>query len=466
MPVSFVDAFHISPEVFDRTGAFDLVLDVDSKLFIDPALLSETSCPEFQKSKEEVEHYFRGIIALLKHSEGKGDRWWRAASKQLTFTEIKGTCLGYSEKGIAGNAIGPQLRENILSSVKGLVDAGVEDPIIFELLGVFEEGVGCDRISDLLTHRLIDRICRYTVRIMRECSFAGPVLDYRGYKLPASPFIHGPVLLLPREILHPLPLAKRFEDIELVCRENERVRDNVNEWFDFSEGASPTKSQIYRHLKSDCEFRDAYVGAYRDAWAEPYDFKSDAAGEVAWYEKGKRLASDNPICIVADTPCKESLESVVMAIVEQFKQVVEHNGAWELLFNEDRKTPRSERSSQHLFSAIAMSYCVANNIDISPEVNSGNGPVDFKFSSGYSNKVLVELKLSKNPQLDHCIEKQIPIYMLQESTDKAIYLLINVGNDKKVEAFRARYNELDASVRHKIPLIVVDARPRLSASKA
>ena len=79
--------------------------------------------------------------------------------------------------------------------------------------------------------------------------------------------------------------------------------------------------------------------------------------------------------------------------------------------------------------------------------------------------MLVELKLSKNTQLDHCIEKQIPIYMKQEGTDRAIYLLINVGNDKKVENFRQRYNELSPDVRRKIKLVVVDAKPKESASK-
>ena len=75
------------------------------------------------------------------------------------------------------------------------------------------------------------------------------------------------------------------------------------------------------------------------------------------------------------------------------------------------------------------------------------------------------MKLSKNTQLDHCIEKQIPIYMKQEGTDRAIYLLINVGNDKKVENFRQRYNELSPDVRRKIKLVVVDAKPKESASK-
>ena len=34
------------------------------------------------------------------------------------------------------------------------------------------------------------------------------------------------------------------------------------------------------------------------------------------------------------------------------------------------------------------------------------------------------------------------------------------------EAFRQRYNELDSNVRQKIKLVVVDAKPKRSASKA
>lgn len=466
MPISFVDAYGLDRNSFEATGAFDPILDVDSKLFIDPALLPESACPEFQGARDEVEYYFSGLIALLRHSKSQGDRFWRKASELLSFTEIRGTCLGYSERGTAGNAIGPHLREGILASIKGLEEAGLEDPIIFELIGVFEEGVGCDRISDLLTYKLIDRICAYTERVMRECSYSGPKKEHRGFQLPVSPCSSDVVLLLPRDILHPLPLAKRFEDIETVCRENERVRENVNEWFDFSEGARPSKRDVYRHMRDDVEFRDAFVDAYREAEAEQYDFGADSVGEIVWYETGKRFAERNPLRLPAATRSKEGLESVVSAIVEQFKDSVENNGAWEILYADDRRTPRKELTSQHLFASIATSYCKANDVDISPEANSGNGPVDFKFSTGYSNKVLVELKLSKNTHLDQCLQKQIPIYMKQEGTDSAIYLLINVGNDERVEAFRRRYNELSPDVRRKIRLVVVDAKPKESASKA
>lgn len=65
---------------------------------------------------------------------------------------------------------------------------------------------------------------------------------------------------------------------------------------------------------------------------------------------------------------------------------------WELVWN--GTVPRHERASQLLFFAVANVMCAINNVDISPEINSGGGPVDFKFSTGYRGRVLVELKLS------------------------------------------------------------------------
>lgn len=462
MPISFTDAFKIDKDTFDATGAFDPILDVDSKLFIDPALLEKTQCKEFLYARNEMEHYFSGIIALLKHSQVKGDRFWKRADKELCFTEIRGTCLGYSEKSIDGNGIGPNLRNQILRSIKQLIVSGADDPILFELLGAFEEKIGCDRISDLIAFRLIDRICSYTKRITEICNFKGPYISRYNYSLPKSPCSSEAVLLIPKEILHPLPLAKRFEDITHVCRENERVRENVNKWFDFTNGTKPQKNEIFYHLRNDPEFRKAYLDSYKNAPAVPYDFTKDTTGEITWYEKGKKIAAKYP-CFITN---KQSLKAIVTEITRHFKTLIEDNGIWEILYQDDRQTPRTERISQHLFAAIAKSYCEANNIDISPEVNSGNGPVDFKFSSGYLNKILVELKLSKNPQLQHCIDKQIPIYMKQENTDMAIYLLINVGNDKKVKSFKNQYLALDKNIRDKISLIIVDAKPKDSASKA
>ncbi|XTR38726.1 hypothetical protein ACQQ2T_04925 [Paraclostridium tenue] len=57
----------------------------------------------------------------------------------------------------------------------------------------------------------------------------------------------------------------------------------------------------------------------------------------------------------------------------------------------------------------------------------GRGPVDFKISSGYKNKTLVEIKLTTNNQLVHGLEVQIQEYSKAEETHNLIYLVIDNG---------------------------------------
>ena len=131
---------------------FDVILDVDTQVFVDPALLKLTSVPEFEGAREKVEKYFSDIITLIKNTKANNDdMFWKKADHLLTFHELSGTCFGYSQNGTNGNAIGKVLRTKILSTLKDLINIGETDPVIFELLGVFQENIGCDRISDLIT---------------------------------------------------------------------------------------------------------------------------------------------------------------------------------------------------------------------------------------------------------------------------------------------------------------------------
>jgi len=129
-------------------------------------------------------------------------------------------------------------------------------------------------------------------------------------------------------------------------------------------------------------------------------------------------------------------------------------------------TPKHESAAQLLFYGIADSYCDANNIDLTKEGNNGRGSVDFKLSRGATDKVIVETKLTSNPQLRHGIEIQLPIYMKQEKTKQAIYLIIDNGHPKALEHFIAFYNELDKEIKRKISYFIIDATMRPSASKA
>ena len=66
----------------------------------------------------------------------------------------------------------------------------------------------------------------------------------------------------------------------------------------------------------------------------------------------------------------------------------------------------------------------------------------------------------------HGIDVQLPIYMKQEKTKQAIYLIIDNGHPKAVENFISFYNSLAQEIRDRISYIIIDATFKPSASKA
>jgi hypothetical protein len=110
---------------------------------------------------------------------------------------------------------------------------------------------------------------------------------------------------------------------------------------------------------------------------------------------------------------------------------VEYNGLYIVFYN-DNDSPRRENVIQRTFQAIADSYCEANNLDLSPEVNAGRGPVDFKFSRG-TKKVIVELKRSSNTRVLHGYQVQLAIYEEAEKCPRSVYVVMDQDRDSAVE---------------------------------
>ena len=87
-------------------------------------------------------------------------------------------------------------------------------------------------------------------------------------------------------------------------------------------------------------------------------------------------------------------------------------------------------------------HCKTNNVDISPEIDTGTGKVDFKFSKGFNQRVLVEIKLSKNPKTVSGYDTRLEIYKKSQESMKAFYVVIDVGlMGKKQEKLIAKRNE-------------------------
>jgi len=220
LPTSVTQLLKIDPIEFEKMGAFDAILDIDTHLFIDPFLLKETSASELSKSYDKIHIHFETVIKILSCSKESGDVFYRQTEKLLIFPEVKGICIGYSKGGTSGSGMGSTLRKQLLKTAKEIIDAGIKDPEIFELIGLFEEGVGADRISDMVARIIQDDLIEYSLNVFRNFEIG---------EIPPNPFNGRRIILVPRDILRDLPVAHDWSDIDYVVIANEELRRRVNE---------------------------------------------------------------------------------------------------------------------------------------------------------------------------------------------------------------------------------------------
>ena len=445
---------------------FDTILDLDANYFININRIKDTKVEEFKRGYKKINDYFSGIGTLLKYSKGNNDRFYKEAMKKFNFHEVNGIGLGYS-KGKNGSGFGKELTKKIISDAKEIIDAGKIEPEIFHLIGLFEENVGPDRLSDMFATLLEDEIRDYTKRINKELGINKknyPNLNFEGDFL-INPYKKSIILLLPQDILHELPIAKDWDDIDRVCREIEKIKNDINtlvkkSWKNFR--STYKKSYIRESIINDKEVLNKLISEYRKANVEEYDFEKDPLGLIVLGELVNRLSQED---LVEDIDNNITTFELTKVICERFKYQIENKKAYQILYTDDLK-PRKEKIAQQLFLCIADAYCKANNLDLSPECNLGRGPVDFKTSNGDKDKTLVEIKLTTNSgQLVHGLEVQLEEYSKAEETKNLIYLVIhNGGSKKKIEELYEVYGKFE-SYKKKPYLIFVDATPKESASR-
>lgn len=473
MSQSLADYYDINQERFKSTGALDPILDVDTRLFIDPSLLRVSTTPELCGSYNKVIEYFEKILLIVSEIESPNDCIWRQASKMLVFPEVAGLSIGYASKGTRGSGMGKALREELLLTIWSVVKAGISKPALFELLGIFQSDIGPDRISDMLAKIVISDLMNFTKRVCDECNI--PMYVHRipqakfPERLPTNPITNTPIILVPKEILRDLPVADEFGDISWIVEHNESLRAELNNivgssWLSkMSTGEKKERLKDYfiRHPSA----LDKIISAYSKVTPEKYDFDNDPAGEVIWYSAAKEISENIPLTLrMSDTPTLDEVEKVVQEICDHFRVLIEDNQLSKLLYDGDGK-PKHESASQLLFYGVASAYCRANNLDLSPESDAGRGPVDFKMSRGYCGKVLVEVKLTSNSKLIQGFKKQLPIYQKAEGTPRGIYLVIDNGggSDSRMRNFR---DAVLAAGKTAPKVMFIDGVRRISASKA
>lgn len=175
----------VNAAVLAERGVLDAILGVDTQLFVDPHLLRRTTIPEFAHSRNRIEQYYTDVLRLLQASRRREDSAWREAGRRLEFRELRCVSIGYGVSRGDGNAIGPILGARLLDTASEIVAMGIVDPNVFELIGLFEEGFGADRLSDMTLVIIKDDLFAFSARIAtnwawRTFSRSGRRLHSRG----------------------------------------------------------------------------------------------------------------------------------------------------------------------------------------------------------------------------------------------------------------------------------------------
>jgi len=382
--VTFVEAFGVDPLLFQETGAFNPVLNADSDLYIDPALVRKCDVSEFIDAKETITKYFDDIVRIIRTSAYVGDSAWNMARGKLIFKEIKGTCLGYSKTSTGGNSIGKKFSDDIIKIAKELIDSGDIDPIVFEFANIFKEGIGSDRISDMITNITIEHIYRFTDRVVKQIGTAPNVsVTYKNnvYGLVVNPYNKEPILLLPYSILSKLPLVESMRNIVVLCNTNMVSRAEMEKYVSLDDKKLLlTKSSIYSAFLSSPEFRNLLINAYAKGTPRYYDPSWESL--LLCVEQSLKKSSGG-LQAPQSVNSLDDLILIVDHVNNVFSSYIEDVNFSKLLYEtNDEKKPISEKKIQMIYRIFADFICKPANIDVSPEADGGRGPVDFKFSHG------------------------------------------------------------------------------------
>lgn len=476
-PVRFSAHFGFASSLLDAAGVLDPSLNVDTALFIDPLLLATSRHHEMSTDAVATyQSHFETVIKLLAAAKATNDVPWRSALRLLSFPEIKGTCLGYSSESVSGSGSGADMRGQLIITAKQIVDLGITDPDLFVAMALFEEGFGPDRISDMTTNIIFRDLLAFNRRVLQTLPVpcrptAITLRNGKQYQaeLPVNPFVKGgaPILLVPIDVLRDLPIAADWSDVADAAAKNAAFRQTWNDQVAriWEAKSRKSKGNIRRWALTSKDDFEILLEMIHGASPKPYDMAGDPLGEIIWRKLAETIAQREPLTLT-QPPAMDlaGICSVVDQIIEQFRFLIEDRRLSEELYNAGK--PRPEKSAQRMFFAVAHAYCKANNLDLTPEADTGNGPVDFKMSSGFAGRVLVEIKLSTNGKVVNGYTRQLETYMTAEQTVRGYYVVLDVGQmGEKGKKLLALKNAATAHGAATSPIIFIDGLRRLSASK-
>lgn len=469
----FTEAFGVTRT--DEDDWFDPHLTIDTKLFIDPLLLLEQGGP-WAGAHDELIGHFVDCYKLIAQATSSQSVSAVAARRLLTFPEPFEFGLGYTAEGTAGSGSGDQFARRMADGIAVAIASGLGEPEHIEEIGILNEGIGADRISDAVANVLKARFIAYTqevarrhqlplepqrVRNSRVAVHAARWID-ETVELPRNPETGKPIVLVPAAILNELPVLNADDWFDSHFNDDIRLQMNLKI------GQAVSKADIVASARMHPDRVRAWAREQTSrADLFGYDLEDDRIGVVQWDRRPAQWATEHPINVPA-VVTEEDLLILVDRVVEQFRHFIEDQRGWNLLYDSTGKQ-KPEEAAQLIFLGLAQPYLRLYNVELDREVELGRGPVDFKASSGSAARLLIEVKKEHNGKFWHGVETQLPSYLTSDGAHHGWFIALRYRSNK---ASTARLMELPVVVERvavatsaNLRFTVVDARPKESASK-
>ena len=459
----FISEYLKPKKSLDKLGVFDALIDKDSSFFINIIRLKNSTVPEFVEAYNHLNSFFDDIATLLNAADvpEMSDKMYNSARRRFVFHEVNGINLGFSESR-TGSGWGKRISDKVLADAYQIIKKGSKQPEIFHLVSLFEENVAGDRLSDMIATIIEPDIKKYTIRMMRELGITSKTskkftLSKEG--LIVNPFKKCPILLLPKEILHELPIAIDWDDVSRVASENDSIRREISaeicaEWKKWTSSAQ--KGYLLKHIFMQSDVCQRVINGYKSENLGALDLRTDPEYYAAVLLKAVKETES-----FSKTKRQPKSYDASMDVINIFKDWTENNRGWSEIQN--APTKNREKSIQRAIHLGAKYYLRTNNLDVSFECDAGNGALDIKISRG-SDKTITEVKLSSNGQYLHGYETQVELYGKAENTEKMIYVFVDIGNPIRRKSLIERHKRNKRKGIKCPELVIIDARPRFAAS--
>lgn len=454
MKIYFSDFFNVDPDTIEEYGAFNISLINDLPLFIDPFLLFNNPCEDYQELHREILQY----VAFLRDKSLDGGIQKGLLKSWYLFPEVKQNWLGYSKVGNNGSGLGidfaQALHSNLHHIFSNFGDEEITKSSHIEKLCLIKGGVGRDNISDFTTNLIKGYLLRYTETFAKQYidkkylknftirnvrfDFDNEVWISGKFLLPA--LNNDFVLLTPKDILtkddnwiNKGDIVCDFNEI-LTSIGNQQLRAEISNYFARNlpkqrkkKGGgfkAPTKKEIANAvsqvLRQYPQFIDYYIRFKEDNGdlAKSYSTEKVKSVEHLFITKLSSLINtlieDTEFYEISDNTFDESMQRVLF-----LKDVIENKDGYKVFYLDGK--PISRENDLHIMYRLTF---FASKSDVTREANEGRGPVDFKISRGANNKTLVEFKLASNSKLKQNLEHQVEIYKKAHNAQKAIKVIL------------------------------------------